>query len=338
MWKNLIYITIISSLSATFSIVAVDTQTGEVGSAGGSCIPNSIIISDIHPGIGAIHTQSYWMSANQQYASTLMEEGFSPQEIISLLEENDIQNNPTIRQYGIVDIDQGNNYGMLYEYECNDIGGAQWNGTPGTNEMGLCTDISISRSASFTGENCSDWRGHINGINYAIQGNILLNEDVLLNMESNFLSNYGPLDQKLMSALQGAKIPGADTRCLDEGISTLSAFIRLAKTDDTENFYIDLNIGSVIPYYNQTGEWIDPIDTLQTKFDSWYQEEFDYSLGDINQDFIIDILDVVNLVNIILAGGITGIDYYLSNINQDNAINVQDIILIINLILNTNAY
>ena len=42
----------------TFSIVAVDLETGEVGSAGASCISGSIIISDVHPGLGAIHTQS----------------------------------------------------------------------------------------------------------------------------------------------------------------------------------------------------------------------------------------------------------------------------------------
>ena len=93
-----------SILYSTFSIVAVDVNTGEVGSAGGSCIANSIIISDIHPGVGAIHTQSYWLSANQSYASNLMDQGLSPSEIISLLEENDIQNNPGIRQYGVVSI------------------------------------------------------------------------------------------------------------------------------------------------------------------------------------------------------------------------------------------
>ncbi len=43
----------------TFSIVAVDPFTGEVGSAGASCIANSYIISDIHPGYGVIHTQAY---------------------------------------------------------------------------------------------------------------------------------------------------------------------------------------------------------------------------------------------------------------------------------------
>ena len=113
-----------SFLLATFSIVAVDTTTGEVGSAGGSCIAGSIIISDIHPGVGAIHTQSYYLPANQNYASTLMDEGYSPLEIIQLLEEDDVQNNPSIRQYGIVDLFSGNNYGLLYEYECDEIEGA----------------------------------------------------------------------------------------------------------------------------------------------------------------------------------------------------------------------
>ena len=334
MFKQWVYILLLGYTYATFSIVATDSQTGEIGSAGGSCIANSIIISDIHPGVGAIHTQSYWLSVNQQYASTLMEEGYSPEEIISLLEENDAQNNPAIRQYGIADLGIENNYGMLYEQECNEIGNTQWYGNSGSNETALCTDIPYPRSASFTGENCSSWKGHINGIDYAIQGNILLNEDVLLNMENNFLLKNGPLDQKLMAALQGAKIPGADTRCLDEGISTLSAFIRVAKPTDTNEFYMDLNIPNVVPYYAQTGEWIDPVDTLQSKFDTWYENEFEYSLGDVNRDFIIDILDIINLLNIILNQEAIGIEYYLSDLNQDNTINIQDIILIVNIIIN----
>ena len=60
----------------TFSIVAVDTMTGQVGSAGASCIQGSIIISDIHPGLGAIHTQSYWNAINQDSASYLKEQGY----------------------------------------------------------------------------------------------------------------------------------------------------------------------------------------------------------------------------------------------------------------------
>ena len=68
-----------------------------------------------------------------------------------------------------------------------------------------------------------------------------------------------------------------------------------AGTDN--NYYIDLNVNSVVPYYNQTGIWLDPIDTLQTLYDQWYDSSFAYELGDINQDYIIDILDIIILVN-----------------------------------------
>ena len=322
-----------SFVNATFSIIAIDESNNYIGSAGASCIGGSIIISDIHPGVGAIHTQSYWMSANQSYASSLMEEGYTPSEIISLLQENDIQNNPSIRQYGVIAIDSGNNYGYLYEEECSGIGDTYWNGTSNSGELGECSDPTISRSASFTGNNCSDWKGHINGINYAIQGNILLSEDILLGIEEGFLHTNGPLDQKLMAALQGAKVPGADTRCLDEGISTLSAFIRVANSDDNNDYYMDLNVHSVIPYYNQTGIWIEPVDTLQTLYNQWYDSSFTYDLGDINQDLSINILDIIELVNAILNGDTTGIAFYLSDLNNDGILNIQDLISLVNLIL-----
>ena len=135
-----------------------------------------------------------------------------------------------------------------------------------------------------------------------------------------------------MVALQGAKVPGADTRCLDEGISTLSAFIRVAKSDNNNNYYMDLNVNSVIPYYNQTGMWIDPVDTLQTLYDQWYDSSFNYDIGDINQDYSINILDIIELVNEILSGDTSGIEFYLSDLNDDGILNIQDLISLVNLI------
>ena len=331
--KLLTIIFMLSYLMATFSIVAVDTTTGEVGSAGGSCIAGSIIISDIHPGVGAIHTQAYYLPTNQNYASSLMDEGYSPSEIMELLEENDVQNNPSIRQYGAVDLFSGNNYGLIYEYECDEIEGAIWHGTSGSDQLAECSDPTIARSDSFTGSNCSNWKGHINGINYAIQGNILLSENILLGIERGFNLTNGSLDQKLMAALQEAKFPGADTRCLDEGISTLSVFIRVAKPSDENEYYMDLNVNSVIPYYTDNGIWIDPIDTLQTVYDNWYETDFNYEIGDVNQDLAINILDVVAVANGILDGNISGIEFYLADINGDGLINILDIINIVNIIL-----
>lgn len=216
----------------TFSICAVDTVTGEVGSAGASCIDNAgcggcggvIIIRDVHPGRGVIHTQSYWNATNQNNAKNQMNLGSSPQQIISWLQANDAQGNPAIRQYGIVDFDP--------------------NGNP--------------RSAAFTGANCLNYKNHITGPTYAIQGNILLGQQILDSMESRFLNEPGDLACKLMAALQGAKVVGADTRCTSSGNSSLSSFLTVAKPGDiAPNFFIALNVP-------QGPAGFEPIDSLQT--------------------------------------------------------------------------
>lgn len=219
----------------TFSIVAVDMATGQVGSAGATCLDDNqieggaVIISDVIPDVGAIHTQSYWIPANQNAANFQVTNfALSPEELMDWLQENDAENNPAVRQYGMADLVSGQ-----------------------------------SRAAAFTGDNCMDWRGHIVGENYAIQGNILLGEDILTEMEDGFLSTEGTLAEKLMAAMQGANVAGADTRCLDEGVSSRSAFLRVANPgDNPNNLSLDLVI-SLTPF------GVEPIDVLQEAFDNW---------------------------------------------------------------------
>ena len=218
----------------TFSICAIDTVTGEVGSAGASCIDENaiaggcVILSDVIPGVGVIHTQAYWNPTNQTVAHNLMVQGNSPQEIIDYMVDNDIQNNPHIRQYGVVDLFEGS-----------------------------------ARCAAYTGINCDDYKNHIIGPNYTIQGNILLGQQILDSMEVRFLETEGELACRLMAALQGAKVIGADTRCTDDGVSSLSAFLRVGQVDDpATDLYLDL----VVP---STPFGIDPIDVLQEMFDEW---------------------------------------------------------------------
>tara|TARA_B100000315_G_C14353272_1_gene484976 strand:+ start:69 stop:449 length:381 start_codon:yes stop_codon:yes gene_type:complete len=105
------------------------------------------------------------------------------------------------------------------------------------------------------------------------------------------------------------------------------------KWNDENDYYIDLNVNSVIPYYNDTGIWMDPVDTLQTLFNSWYESSFAFDIGDINQDYSIDILDIIELVIEILSGETIGIEFYLSDLNEDDILNIQDLIALVNLIL-----
>lgn len=217
----------------TFSIVAVDPETGQVGSAGATCLDSvlegtsAVIISYIKPGKGAIHTQSYWNPVNQNNAAMRMEAGDSPEEIMNWLEANDAEGTPEIRQYGAADLNAG-----------------------------------VARVATFTGADCFEWKGHDLGPNYAVQGNILLGKSILDSMSFRFFFESGDLANKLMAALQGAKKPGADTRCFAEGVSSRSAFIRVANPTDSTEFYLDLVVGS-------TPFGVDPIDVLQEKFDLW---------------------------------------------------------------------
>jgi uncharacterized Ntn-hydrolase superfamily protein len=228
-----------SSAQDTFSIIAIDTITGEIGSAGASCLDNNqfpgsggaIIISDILPGKGAIHTQSYWLAQNQANARLKMEEGLAPADVLIWLRQNDPEGafGTLKRQYGIVDLDP--------------------QGHP--------------RSAAFTGSSCLSYKNHKTGANYAIQGNILLGAQILDSMEAHFISATGTLADKLMYALQGANVPGADSRCLSNGTSSLSAFLRVAKPDDaTDNLFLNLNVPSL-----PTG--MEPIDSLQLLYNHW---------------------------------------------------------------------
>jgi len=58
-------------------------------------------------------------------------------------------------------------------------------------------------------------------------------------------------------------------------------------------------------------------------------------LGDINQDSIINVLDIISLINFVLGSDIpTSDEMMLSDLNQDDIINVLDIVSLVNLILN----
>ena len=57
--------------------------------------------------------------------------------------------------------------------------------------------------------------------------------------------------------------------------------------------------------------------------------------GDVNQDEIINILDIVQLVNIILGNAPSNSEIAAGDLNGDEIINVLDIILIVNIILNS---
>jgi hypothetical protein len=109
---------------------------------------------------------------------------------------HDAQNNPTIRQYGVVDLRRR------------------------------------GESAAYTGVNCTDYKNHATGPGYAVQGNILSGQIIIDTMRNTFLRTPGPLADRLMATLEAAKIIGADTRCASRGTSSRSSFIKVVRIGD----------------------------------------------------------------------------------------------------------
>jgi uncharacterized Ntn-hydrolase superfamily protein len=225
----------------TFSIVCADSTTREVGSAGASCldliafgIQDASFLGQLFPDTGAVNTQAMYNPQNQQRVAARMKTSDTPEQIATWVYENDVEDNPDIRQYGFVKF------------------------------MG-----SSAQSAGFTGQSCIDYKNHvtgvIDGIAYAIQGNILSGQHVLDSMEARFKRAKGTLACRMMEAMQGANSIGADTRCEPNGTSSLFAFLKVAKpTDKADKPYISLSV------LTSNGEREEPINELQRQFDLSY--------------------------------------------------------------------
>jgi len=158
---------------ATFSIVAVDPSTGEIGIAVQSKIVGvGAIVPFARAGIGAVATQAY---ANVEYGPSgirAMKLGIPPENCLDLLTIDDP--NRESRQVGII------------------------------NAKG--------EAATFTGSECHEWAGGIVGDNFAVQGNILTGPEVVEAMAHAFAESDGVLAERLIAALRAGQKAGGDRR------------------------------------------------------------------------------------------------------------------------------
>ncbi len=162
-----------SEVVSTFSIVARDPETGELGIAVAS---RFFAVGSVVPwakaGVGAVATQSFANTTFGWRGLELLEKGVTPEEAIKIMLRND--DNAKGRQVGIVSFD--------------------------------------GKSATYTGGDCISWAGGRSGTNYAIQGNILASESVVTSMETTFLETKGTLAERLYAALFAGDEQGGDSR------------------------------------------------------------------------------------------------------------------------------
>jgi uncharacterized Ntn-hydrolase superfamily protein len=175
------FVTILATASPpranTFSIVALDPATGDLGIAVASKVLGvGSIVPYAKANVGAIATQSAANTAYGPDGLALLAAGNDAKETVRLLTEPD--RGRESRQLGIVDA-QGN-------------------------------------VAAFSGSKCNGWFGHIEGDHYTVQGNLLAGEEVVKEMAAAFADarkqEGTELADWLMAALKAGDESGGDKR------------------------------------------------------------------------------------------------------------------------------
>ena len=158
---------------STFSIVACDLKARAWGVAVASKFPAIGTVTPWADSLGgAVATQMYANTSFGPKGLQFMRAGLSAEETIAKLLSDDPERET--RQVGIVDL-QG-------------------------------------RSATYTGKSSYAWAGGIAGDGYAVQGNILVGEEVVSAMSGAYLTSTGPLYRRLQDALFAGDRAGGDRR------------------------------------------------------------------------------------------------------------------------------
>ena len=197
----------------TFSIIARDAKTGELGLGVQSkaFAPGNRVVH-IKGGVGVIAHQA---SSNPMYGEMglmLLERGLTPQQALDLMVRADAGRES--RQVSILD--------------------------------------SQGRGATHTGSGPNDWKGGRCGPNYCVQANIMVGPEVVDALEKTFLGTEGkPLADRLMDALDAGQAAGGDARGV-QGAALVVARPRLndpnvwndrvvdLRVDDSKNPFVEL--------------------------------------------------------------------------------------------------
>ena len=158
---------------STYSIVALDETTGELGVAVQShWFSVGFLVPWAKAGVGAVATQSFVKVDYGPDGLQLMESGITAVDALKTLTSKD--EGEAVRQVGMIDI-KGN-------------------------------------VAAHTGSRCIKYAGHIIGENYSVQANMMANGTVPKAMAVAFEKTKGDLADRMMAALEAAEAEGGDIR------------------------------------------------------------------------------------------------------------------------------
>lgn len=161
-------------LAHTYSIVAIDPETGDMGVAVQShwfATGTTVIWGEA--GVGVVATQSFINPAIGQDGLSLMRQGMSAEEVLTRLIASDAGRE--FRQAAMLD--------------------------------------AKGKVAAFTGARCIEAAGHIVGDGFSVQANLMGQETVWPAMAAAFQNSKGlPLAERLLRTLEAAEAQGGDIR------------------------------------------------------------------------------------------------------------------------------
>ncbi|MFX1324136.1 MAG: DUF1028 domain-containing protein, partial [Promethearchaeota archaeon] len=163
-----------SPFAHTYSIVARDSKTGEMGVGVQShYFSVGSVVDWGRSGVGVVATQSFVNKSFGLRGIQLMEQGKSPEDALKILLSDDEGEN--VRQVALLD--------------------------------------SQGRVAVHTGSKCIKFAGHIGGDNYSVQANMMLSDKVWPAMAQAFEKNETlPLPERIIKVLEAAESEGGDIR------------------------------------------------------------------------------------------------------------------------------
>jgi uncharacterized Ntn-hydrolase superfamily protein len=215
---------------ATYSVVATDSRTRQVGGAVTSCVGTNDVsfVFGAAPGKGGINAQASANTAGRDRGVALLGMDTAPADIIAAITASSFDARSATRQYGVADL--------------------------------------AGRAAGFTGTSAQSYKedrqGNEGTYTFSVQGNILTSRLVLDQAEAAFRGRGCDLAEKLMLALEAGAANGeGDSRCTPRGIPSDSASIEVDPADMAVGSYLRLSVRG-------TGS-ASPLVSLRTMFDAW---------------------------------------------------------------------
>lgn len=242
---------------ATWSIVAVDPDTGEVGLAAATCNPGIQFIAAVVPGYGVVAAQAETSLRGRDLAEEMMANGVDAEQVLEQLKTPSMYDGWFTAKFPSL-------------------------------QYGVATLLPEPKAGHIGGDKIYPWSGGVSSDTYSVQGNTLRGEGVVSAAARAFEKRdeadcHLTLSERLLRALEAGRDAGGDNRCPIEK-PALSAILMVGppvvKEAGANGIAAPLKI--IVPKeisllsgayylvmpYEAPAEYVDPVILLRQKFDA----------------------------------------------------------------------